>query len=103
MACANSQPATLFGLHLLQELLEALRDDPGVRVELLAPLQVLVELVPQPEVGLLPLEDEIVEVLVAELLAGAALARALPTPLELGLHVCLEIPLARFAAALALD
>ena len=36
-------------------------------------------------------QDEVVEVLVAQLLPGAALARRLPTPLQLRLHVGLEV------------
>merc|ERR1719415_381843 len=53
-------------------------------VELLAPLVVLEELVQQGQVRTLSLQYEVVEVLVAQLLPGAALARRLPAPLQLG-------------------
>ena len=45
----------------------------------------------QGQVGALPLQDEVVQILVAQLLSGPALARRLPTPLQLGLHVGLEV------------
>ena len=36
-------------------------------------------------------QDEVVQVLVAQLLPGPVLARRLPAPLQLGLHVGLEV------------
>ena len=64
-----------------EKLLHPLRD--VVLVYLAAPLHVLGQLGPQLVVGSLPLQDEIVQVLISQLLPGPALPGALTTLLQL--------------------
>ncbi len=96
---AFARPAASL-VRLPEHLHEPLGD--ATLVQFVAPLLVADQLPEQHHVGLLTLEDQVVEVLVAELLPGAALARALAAPLQLRLHVRFQVLLARLAAALPL-
>ena len=76
--------------HIAKELLHALGD--VILVEHGAPRHELVHLAPQPLVGSLPLQDQIVQVLVTQLLPRPALPGTLPTLLQLvgGLHLSVK-------------
>ena len=76
--------------HIAEELLHALGH--VVLVEHGAPRHELVHLAPQPLVGALPLQDQIVQVLVAQLLTRPALPGTLAALLQLvgGLHLSVK-------------
>ena len=72
-------------LFLIDDLHESVGYD--TLVQLVAPVDILLELVVQLAVGLLPLQDEVVQIMIPKLLPGPALPGALPRLLQLQLGV----------------
>lgn len=75
----------LHGAQLLEQFLQALRKASGI--DLQGPVVELFQLATQLEHGLLPIADQFLQVLVAQLLTCPALARALSATFQLCLHI----------------
>lgn len=84
---SNSKPNLLLlhGAQLLEQFLQALRKTSGI--DLQGPVVELFQLAAQLEHGLLPIADQFLQILVAQLLACPALARALSAAFQLCLHI----------------